>query len=100
MVANADLFWYWPLVEAVARAERFPAKVPSADVGRLPEAPVGTVYEETYAELERTSLHTREKRRYSVASDGTTIAMTEKDSEQGWIQEHEAQAPIDQLKIT
>ena len=100
MVVKADLFWYWSLVEGYARLERFPAKVPSADVGRWLEAPVGTGYEETDAELERTSLLTKEVRRYSIASDGTTIPMTAKNSEQGWIWEHEAQAPIDQLKAT
>ena len=99
-MGNADLFWYWSLVEAYARAERFPAEVPSADVGKWLEAPMGTVYGETYAALESTSLQKREERRYSIASEGTTITMIEKNSEQSWNWDHRAQGPMGQSKPT
>ena len=78
--------------------EIFAAIVPSADVERSLSGPVESVYEEIDAELKRTSLPTREKRRYSLVSEDTMMPMTEGKSEQGWIREHGAQAPLGQLR--
>ena len=79
--------------------ERFAVIVPSADGGRPLNSSVETVYE-TDAELERTSLPRREKRRHSIVSEDTTIPMVEKKSEQAWIREHESEAPWGQLRTT